>query len=118
MKIIKGTSRNIVLVGKFAFKFPNINSLRIFLLGMIANSDEAASSKLLASTGKINPVLFWFPFGLCNVYLKAEPIGRDVFWDLKFEEWIKIQTKQTITVEHKYSSFGIVKGEIVAVDYC
>ena len=117
MKVIEGTNRNIVLLGNYAIKFPNINSLRCFLLGLLANSDEVRFTKQLASTRKINPVLFRLPFGLCNVYQKAEPIGHDVFWSFKYDEWIKIQVRQQIPVEHKYSSFGIVKGEIVAVDY-
>lgn len=117
MKIKRGSARLVFLIGQYAFKFPEIHSYERFLYGLLANSNESHFSKLLADTGKVNPVVLKLPFGLCNIYRRADPIGHDVFWDLKYAEWIKVPSITTIPVEHKYNSFGIVDGEVVAIDY-
>jgi len=112
-----GSTRSVLFVGKYAIKLPRCFDVISFLSGMIANVQEARLSKVKEFEGKVCPVLFCFPFGLFLVMPKCEPL--DEKWQWMGVELIEMwQNKQPVpTVELKNSSFGIYKGNIVAVDY-
>lgn len=106
----EGVTRMCFLVGDYAVKIPSLRSWGRFLCGLLNNSHEAHWS------GKIEgvcPVLFSMPGGWFNVmprcgtvpgYCDAVAVILD---DPILKEW----------VEPKSSSFGYLRGVVVAVDF-
>ena len=114
MEIKHGTTRVVVLTGRYAFKLPTYVQWNLFLHGLLANMQEATFSK----TGwpKLCPVRFHIPGGFLTVMDRAEPLTRDEFFNLNIDEWTE-NGDYVIPVEAKLDSFGKLNGKIVAVDY-
>lgn len=115
-----GTHRTVYLIGKWAIKRPVLRKWRLFLMGLLANIQEATFS----ATGwpELCPVLFACPGGWFIVMRRAEPLTREQFFALNYAEWIKggndlPKGEWIVPVENKLDSFGIVNGRVVAVDY-
>jgi len=115
MKILRGSTRSVVVIGKYAFKFPRVlKGWKQFLLGLLGNIQETRVSA--TKDERVIPVLFsvWGGFMIimpsCTLVTPLEFAGISIkrFW---------YRDKPRITVEHKWSSFGWYKGKIVAVDY-
>lgn len=112
MKIYKGSTRWVVVTKKYAFKFPRLLAWRNFLQGLLANMQEVEFSGF---DPLLCPVIFNLPLGFMNVMPSTEPVSVDqdlthVFDSLENEE-------RVLPVERKHDSFGILNGNIVAVDY-
>ena len=113
--IIKyGTTRTVFLVYKYAIKIPSCVEWRLFLLGLLANMQESIFSK--TKWPELCPVIFSLPLGLCVIMERAKEISRQQFFNLDYNKFIH-QNGYVVPVEHKLDSFGILEGEIVAVDY-
>ena len=109
-----GTTRIVLLLGKYAIKFPAVNSWQNFLLGMVSNINESRLSKVVQLPGfpRFCPVLFSFPGGLFNVMPRTKPIDRESFFNMDMS-WCM----ENGPIENKLDSFGMLGGEVVAVDY-
>ncbi len=103
-----GVTRDVLLIGRYAFKFPSFQSWRQFLMGLIANQHEKMWAK---SDKRLCPIHTYVPGGFLNVMLRAEPIKEG------YGEEIDKMKADLLPVERKYSSFGLLNGQLVAVDY-
>lgn len=110
----RGTTRNVLLIGRWAVKVPSITEWRLFLLGLLANMQEARFSR--CGWQELCPVVFSIPSGLLIVMHRAEPITRDEFFAIDVELW-RDRGEYIIPVEAKLDSFGRLNGRVVAVDY-
>ena len=112
LKIIRtGHSRTVVLLGPVAIKFPNCQTWRTFLKGLLGNGQEADLSRTRHPL--LCPVLFCFPLGLFLVMRRARPLTVDEFVAMDIEE----MDLDGIPAERKQDSWGWLDGRFVAVDY-
>ncbi len=113
-----GTTRTVVLLGKYAFKFPrihhNTDMWKLFLQGLLANMQET----LFGTCGfkSLCPVVFHIPGGFLTVMLRAEPLSEYEWTFLDLEKHFENEVSPDL-VEFKQDSFGKLNGNIVAVDY-
>lgn len=106
-----GTTRTVWLIGKYAFKFPHCYSWKTFLWGLQGNMQERELDTLKHEA--LCPVLFYIPGGFLVVMPRAEPIPDDYSIGDFFEKY----KEDSLPVEKKRDSFGVLNGKIVAVDY-
>ena len=121
-----GTTRVVYLIGKYAIKFPVLVEWRLFLQGLLGNMMERDFTKWNIDE-KLCPVIFSVWGGFCNIMPRCESVTEDNFPDgWEFEEWSEATIVDTPThhitiaglpVEKKLSSFGLLNGKLVAVDY-
>lgn len=113
MKFKRGITREVIIIGRVAIKFPSVRTYEFFLTGLLCNIQERKFYKTLRSD-KLCPVWFKFPLGLFIVMPRCEPSG------LRSEEVVEIIEdfrSEGIPVESKPCSFGWYRGRLVAVDY-
>lgn len=115
MKICRGATRTVLLVGKYAIKMPSFVEYRLFLHGLLANMQEVSFSK----TGwpELCPVYFYIPFGIMTVMPKCEPLTKEQFDNFDYDKFTIHDDYVLTYIEHKIDSFGILNNKIVAVDY-
>jgi hypothetical protein len=119
VKILKGSSRTVLLTKKYAIKLPFTFykgfGYRKFwyrlLRGLLANIQELEYKNCPDIFFEkynilLNVPLFGFKSGLCNVYKKSEPIKGNT----NFKKLPDI-------VENKNDSFGIINGILYCIDY-
>src|SRR3954469_23724620 len=107
IEVRHGTNRCAVLIGHWAFKFPNPSSWRSLLYGLLNSMNEAATS----DHERACPVLWRVPGGFLNIMPRCRPL-TDAEWQ-RFDA----ASVSGIEVEHKPDSFGVLDGRVVAVDY-
>lgn len=108
----RGITREVVLFGKYALKFPSIRSWKCFLQGLVSNIKEKEHSRL--NNPYLCPVIFYIPSGILVIQKRAV-----IFTENEAEKYdlMRISSEAGIWVEPKASSFGWIDGNIVAVDY-
>ena len=111
-----GSTRWVILIGRFAFKIPSLHSWKNFLWGLLANIQEVEFSKCNEMKHKLCPVKFYLPLGFLVVMPRVKILSKD---DLPKEALEKfcVDDNFTIPAELKHDSFGYFKGKLVAVDY-
>lgn len=112
-----GTHRTVYLVGRWAIKRPVFVEWRLFLLGLLANMQEAWFSRM--QWPELCPVVFACWGGFFIVMRRAERLSRsdfESFSEMKYLSFIDRQ-EYRVPVENKLDSFGWLDGRIVAVDY-
>lgn len=109
--IATGASRLVVLVGPLALKFPRPTPWRGTLLGLLANMQEREFARLRHP--QLCPVLLALPGGWLVVMRRARPLTGQEFAALSPGDW----GGELAVVEFKRSSFGMLAGRVVAVDY-
>ncbi len=119
MKIKHGTTRSVILLGKYAFKIPILNrSLKHFVKGWIGNIDERNTWNEFPND-KLCPVYFSV-FGLINVMPKTQPVNESTY---KFDkQWALTYFKDCnihIDVCSGWKNFGYIgKSQTpVIIDY-
>lgn len=106
MKLKSGQTRTVLLVGRFAIKFPRIaNGWRFFLMGMLANVNERRWSGFDA---RLCPVLWCAPLGLMLCMRRAEP------WP---DDQPPPEMKGLPFLDSQSSNFGVLDGAVVSIDY-
>lgn len=124
MKWCHGSTRSVLLIGKYAIKFPTVKHWRNFLQGILCNDTEFSFSHL--DSPLLAPVL-WCSWGSIVIVMpRAEVKGYDdedrfeivdEFWKLVEEvEGLNQSTIKNI-VENKVCSIGRINGKPVAIDY-
>lgn len=115
MRLCRGSTRWVVLVGKWAIKFPSLYSWENFLHGLLANCQEAKFGRPPVFTG-LCPIK-------CHVYggwLLIMPKVRVLnYWEWEafdYQQFLRVHRTGDL-VEPKRDSFGYLDGEIVAIDY-
>lgn len=106
-----GASRLVVLLGPLALKFPRPWPWRGTLLGLLANLQERDFARLRHPL--LCPVLFALPGGWLVVMRRARPLTDQEFAALRPGDWGGVLA----VVEFKRSSFGVLAGRVVGVDY-
>lgn len=111
MKILHGTTRITFLIGRWAIKVPMYTIWKHFLIGLLGNMQERDFCKM--DPERMMPVKFCCPGGFFLIMPRADPLPREVFFNLDYDEYVKA----CIPVENKLDSFGMYQGRIVAIDY-
>lgn len=124
MKWCHGSTRSVLLIGKYAIKFPTVKHWRNFLQGILCNDTEYSFSHL--DTPLLAPVL-WCSWGSIVIVMPRAEVKSydaedrfafvDEFW--KLVEEVEGLNKDTIKniVENKVCSIGMINGKPVAIDY-
>lgn len=109
-----GVTRRVLLIWSWAIKVPVMTQWRLFLLGLLANMQEALWSK----TGwpELCPVIWSTPGGFLLIMRRARVLTDEEFLVLNLEQWVQ-RPNYLIPAEIKSDSFGYLDGRLVAVDY-
>jgi len=109
IEIRRGSSRLVLLIGAWALKLPHPSSWRSLLWGLLSNLAEAERRGLEGAC----PVVLALPLGLLLVQRRADPLPEGFPLDA-------IPAAVRALAGHdggKLSSYGLIPGRIVAVDY-
>jgi hypothetical protein len=116
MRLRKGSSRYVLLIGNLAFKIPSLHSWRNFLWGLLANMQEVDFSTVKDMQDKLCPIKFHIPLGFLVVMPRVRVLEYGEIDKSILEEFCKLDNG-TIPAEIKYDSFGYYKGKLVAIDF-
>ena len=120
-----GINREVFLIGKYAIKIPSLRTYRHFIAGLLCNMNERNWWKFTTDE-RLCPVLFALPGGFVIVMARATALGEysdagayaDGFGIMTAE---RIQDRLSnwigLPVEPKPDSFGVLNGQLVAIDY-
>ncbi len=118
MKIKKGTTRTVFLIGKYAIKIPrfwhkhNGHKWKTFIRGILANIDEDFWWKHAIDKDKLCPIVFKSPLGCILVMLRAQ--------ELTDNEYNKDKLNKDfagLPLDNKQINFGKINNKIVLIDY-
>ncbi len=123
---MKGSSRQVFLIGKYAIKIPNLYSHKTFLNGCRDNWTERNFYKNFKGcyvdtnyqgrprqwdlTKFVVPSLFCSWFGLIQIQLRVEPLKRELTYTEK-------QKYKGVCSDLQSSNFGILNGRLLCFDY-
>lgn len=120
MIFANGMTRNVIIIGNYAFKFPTFKSHSLFLNGCYSNNREREFCKrwegFISDSDEFNLYLLVAPsiwcswFGLIQIQKRVEILKRDLTEK-------ELESLSRITTERKHINFGIYKGRLVCVDY-
>jgi hypothetical protein len=115
MRIKRGDTRVVLLIGSFAFKFPRYTTQRFFLQGCIDNISERVFYKTserygIALKHKLSVSLFCSWFGFIQIQKRCLPLNREL-------QNIEKEYFKGVTTDQKSDNFGIYNGVIVCLDY-
>jgi len=116
VKISKGSSRCVILVGKLAFKFPYTYSWKTFLNGLLANMQEVEFSQIKDWEEKLCPIKWYIPLGFLVIMPRVKVLEPHEMTREQLEDFCQIGDFK-IPAEIKESSFGWLEGRLVAIDY-
>lgn len=111
--IRSGATRHVWIIGRYAVKFPATYSWKHFLWGLLANIQEKVFSD--AGWPELCPVIFYVRGGFLLVMPKCEPIPESTTQE-ELESFCD-RGEYLIPAECKESSFGMLNGRMVAIDY-
>lgn len=115
-KISHGTTRTVVLLWRWALKFPSTVEWRLFLQGLLANMQETKFSEM--KMPELCPVLWSLPGGFLVVMPRVKILSREEFDETDLETFVKNEGGSCVLpAEIKMDSFGWLNGCLVAVDY-
>lgn len=117
--VLTGANRLVVLTARHAYKIPNVRSWWTTVWGLIDNMQERRANGLGRWGHRqdgIAPIVFSLPGGFLNVMRRAEPVPDDLWARFDFDAHCR-RDGYWIQAEPKRDSFGVLDGEIVAVDY-
>lgn len=114
----KGVTRLVLLIGKYAIKFPNFTYSHLhFLNGCYNNYSEYQYCKTFKKVQdsmdlykKVSPTIFCLCFGLISVQKRVELLDRDLTND-------EIQYFKQQSDDIKKDNFGYLNGVLVCIDY-
>lgn len=107
----RGITREVVLIGRWAFKLPSLRRWKNFLQGLIANMQEAELSTWRDSN-ILCPVIFHIPGGLLTVMSRVEERTEE----LTNGELAYFQSLMP-SLESKPNNYGYLNGRLVCIDY-
>lgn len=113
-----GATRIVFLVGTYAVKIPNVcNGWKLFLLGLLANMQEATFSSMGWRT--LCPVLWSLPGGWLVVMPRVRVMTREEFDTWDYEAWAAREAADMPNefLDVKPENFGWWRGRLVVLDY-
>lgn len=114
--IKRGSSRIVIFIAGYAFKFPYFLRYENFLHGLIANMNERKFWKCKEMRKYLCPVRFFLPFGFLIVMPKCRTLSDEEFNQEELKKFCDREAYK-IPAEIKQDSFGYLNGRLVAVDY-
>lgn len=113
MKLRKGSTRIVLLVDRFALKFPKPTKWKTFLRGILANLDEVMWYRSSPPEWQQNmaPVISCFFGGLLLISARAEEVTEGEY------QQIDLTAFDPLPMDSKRINFGRLKGRTVLVDY-
>lgn len=114
--IERGCTRVVVLLWRWAFKFPAVRyGWRNFLRGLLGNLQEIQANQFPCP--EVCPIHFYVPGGFMVVMTRCRPL-TDEEWAAFDPEAFCRKEDYVVPAEYKQDSFGVMpNGRIVAVDY-
>ena len=110
-----GVSRDVFLIGKYAFKFASPRyGYDKFLQGLLANMQETKFSK--AHWPELCPVLWSSVGGFLIIMPKLRELSLEEYLKFDYEGFTHTDS-YVVPVEDKPESFGWLAGKVVAIDY-
>lgn len=109
---VRGITREVILIGRYAFKLPSVRSWWLFLEGMQCNMNEWERR---TCSDQFCPIVFHIPGGFLNVMKRCDP-----FDEYEYEKMYNLfysNNECHSFVENKKCSFGLLDNKLVAVDY-
>ncbi len=117
MEICQGATRRVFLLGEWAIKVPNFfDGWLPGIMGLKSNMQERDFTTL--EWRGLCPVLFSFWGGWLVIMKRARPLS-DEEWSCfqpQLSQWL-VEKDGVIPAEMKRSSFGVLSGRVVCVDY-
>lgn len=107
----RGITREVVLIGKYALKFPSIRSWWLFLEGLQCNMNEVSRE---TCSDKFCPISMSIPGGFLVVMKRCDPYTE---WTYEGMQQFYSSNECHAFVENKQCSFGYLGDRLVAVDY-
>lgn len=117
--MLKGTTRCVYLVGKYAFKIPSIQSWEQFLQGMLANLQENCWWKETHHKN-LARVHYCDRLGLCLVMEKADYVmcsNPNVDTQKSIAEFFYECEDAGLPVDPRSSNIGVFNGQYKFIDY-
>ena len=113
MKLVtSGHSRLVLLLGRWAIKFPRVTSWSGFLRGLLGNLTERSWRYWPG----VCPIVWAAPLGLMLVCQRAREL-TDEEWEAGVYKEVALSLGVAY-IEDKRDSFGVLEsGEVVVVDY-
>jgi hypothetical protein len=105
VEVRHGKSRTVVLAGPVAVKLPSLLGWRRFLWGLLSNLAERERAGVPGAC----PIVWAAPLAAVLVVRRAEPLPEGAE--------IPGHVRALTGIDDKPCSYGIVGGEVVAVDY-
>ena len=109
MKLKRGITREVILVGKIAFKIPSFRSWYLFLEGMQCNINEYNRQKCSKHFCSVFRII---PGGFLNVMPRCEESD----WNKDMDDFFETD-EMHLYVERKNDSFGYLNGKLKVIDY-
>lgn len=111
----KGFSRTVILIGRYALKFPSFQSHKSFLYGCYCNWIERMFYKNWNIYGidlrhKYAPSIYCFAFGLLQIQKRCVELNRNLTTD-------EIDYFKDVTSDIKKENFGYYNNKLVCLDY-
>jgi len=129
MKLYKGSSRLVILIGNYAIKFPRLdNGMLMFLYGCYGNYCERIWYKIWERCSKENddkytlaskklemicPTVFSLWFGIMSIQYRCQLIKEGQIPDSFKEECSRLNLSEDVKIEN----VGFYKDRLVLVDY-
>lgn len=110
----QGSSRNVILIGRYAIKFPRFYSWYGFLLGLCSNITESQFSSELM-TPYLAKVKFSDPIGIILVMERADFILEEE--SLALKHFFREARKNGCPVDPRPCNVGSFKGKLKLIDY-
>jgi hypothetical protein len=119
--ITTGVTRWVLLIGKWAIKFPNPCAWKHFLLGLVGNMEESLTWKCANVKGSalyevrtsLCPVLWCSWGGWILIMRRAQPVDYIVF----LHNWISENPIRNHFSDLKRENIGFLDNKIVLIDY-
>jgi hypothetical protein len=107
----KGMNRRVILVGKYAFKFPRIVDDQTFVRGMLHNILEHTRWKLSHKHKALMPIYWCSPLGLMLIQRRCTYILYRKLTPLE------VKSMPFTDVDNNGDNAGIYNGHVVLFDY-
>lgn len=104
----------VFIFNSFVVKIPLLESWKSFLNGLLANLQERAFTA--TNWRELCPVVASCPLGFWLIMPFVRPLTNDEWEGFDYFEFA-FKDGYVIPVENKRNSFGVYKGEVVAIDY-
>lgn len=113
MRIERGSTRTVLLIGRWAVKCPTFHSWKLFLTGLLCNIQEVEFSKL--NDPRLMPIVFSTWGGFLVVMPRGVLLSPEEFFAID-REWLQTALNE-LPLESKRRNFAWYNGRVVAIDY-